>query len=144
MNVTYKSGIGQGTWWMLIIAVVHIPLIIVLTNLELWETAIATFALSIIILALIYYNVYYQISYDGELRIKATLLSETIKVSHIHCIRRHRSYRNHPYAVSAKRLIIHFAPRRSVEISPQDREAFITDLLTMNPSIEVKKEETYS
>jgi hypothetical protein len=119
------------------------PVVMLLIMPELWATAVFTVGLSVILFWLLYQNTFYQINYDGELRIKAPFFVQTIHIAHIQCIRPHRSYRGYLYALSERKLIIYYGHQQYVEISPQHRKAFITDLLTLNPSIEVRTEETH-
>ncbi|MGB3777877.1 MAG: PH domain-containing protein [Tunicatimonas sp.] len=123
----------------------HIPVVILLVNPALWAVGVVTLTFSVALFWVLYQNTFYQISYDGELRIKAPFFTQTINVSHIRCTRPHRSYRSYMYALSERKLIIYYGHGgRYVEISPKHRNDFIADLSTLNPSIEVKTEETYS
>ncbi len=99
--------------------------------------------MTVVLFWLLYQNTFYQINYDGELRIKAPFFVQTIRIAHIRCIRPHRSYRSYLYALSERKIIVYYEHQRYVEVSTQHRKAFITDLLTLNPSIDVKTEETY-
>ncbi len=144
MNVTYRSEIGRGMFLIVLIMTTHIPVIILLVNPALWTMGLAIFGSSVAFFWFLYQNTFYQISYDGELRIQAPFFFQTIKISYIRCIRPHRSYRSYIYALSERKLIIYYGQERYVEISPRHRNDFIADLLMLNPSIEVKTEETYS
>lgn len=128
---------------ILLIATTYMPVVMLLIVPELWTMAVYTVGLSVVLFWLLYQNTFYQISYDGELRIKAPFFVQTIRIAHIRCIRPHRSYRSYLYALFEKKLIVYYEHQRYVEISPQHRKEFIADLLTLNPSIDVKTEETY-
>ena len=75
-----------------------------------------TFVLSVAFFWFLYQNVLYQISYDGELRIKAPFFAHTIKISHIRCIQPHLSYRSYMYALSERKLVVYYGRERYVEI----------------------------
>ena len=144
MNVTYKSEVGRGMLLIGLIMTTHIPVIILLVNPAQWTMGLAIFGCSVVFFWLLYRNTFYRISYDGELRIQAPFFVQTIKISHIRCIRPHRSYRSYVYALSERKLIIYYGRERYVEISPKHRKDFLADLLTLNPTIDVKTEETHS
>ena len=78
MNVNYKSEIGRGMLLIVLIMITHIPVIILLVNPALWTMGLITFVLSVAFFWFLYQNVLYQISYDGELRIKAPFFAHTI------------------------------------------------------------------
>jgi Bacterial PH domain len=135
---TYRSKIGME---------IMVPLLLIL----IWATIHAISSrdwpgLAVILLvsafvAHLVFSIYYQVS-EKHLVIKCSFLINTsIEIRSIKMIRDSGSILAAP-AASLDRLEIKYSDNSSILISPNDKEAFIEHLLTVNPNIVVVRKKT--
>jgi hypothetical protein len=78
------------------------------------------------------------IIYEGELQVKCMfIVNQKIAISKIRKIEKTNSILSSP-ALSLDRIAIRYNKFDDVYISPKEKQAFINDLLEINPIIEVK------
>ena len=132
--MTYKSKVDA---WLVaatvgVVAAAVVPCLFV--DFSWAALAIMLLTLALILLAL--FGIRYEVA-GGKLRVSCCrLVMDTIDISKITQIRPTRTLISAP-AASIDRLEIR-AGRRSVVVSPRCKEAFINNLLEINPGIEVK------
>ncbi|MBE98350.1 PH domain-containing protein [Flavobacterium coralii] len=132
MKQVYKSKIDI---WLL--AVVFVPLVAVLLQVLLTFTwgLVALIAVIIAVMVYMFTTTKYVID-NNSLQVKIGVFEYTqVKISNITAVRKTNNPLSAP-ALSLKRLEVRYGKNFDyILISPKDREAFIEDLLKINPSI---------
>lgn len=112
-----------------------LPLLIgSVTASELWFIAIYC-PLAIAFEAYIYTSTHYTISGD-TLTVKSILLCEKININDITKISHTRTWLSAP-ALSLNRIELRYNRGHTIVISPRNESSFISQLRTINPSIEI-------
>ncbi|WP_297334385.1 PH domain-containing protein [Flavobacterium sp.] len=130
----YKSKIDI---WLL--AVVFVPLFAVLLQVLVTFTLGLVAFIAVIIAVMIYmFTTTKYIIDNNSLRVKIGIFEYTqVKISNITAVRKTNNPLSAP-ALSLKRLEVRYGKNFDyILISPKDRDAFIEDLLKINPSIKV-------
>ena len=135
MQKTYKSKIDLGLL-ILLVAAFGIPLIYMTVREPHWFGPVIIWLPLTILVIYSVTSIRYVIAGD-RLLIKSIGFNSNIPVQAIRRIEQTNSFLASP-AASLDRLEIVYNRYDSVLISPQDRAAFIRDLLAINPGIEVK------
>ena len=135
---TYKSKINVTLLIFVTLCLVILPVLPLLigtvTASEIWFIVIYC-PLAIAFEAYIYTSTHYTISGD-TLTVKSILLCEKIKINDITKISHTRTWLSAP-ALSLNRIELHYKRGRTIVISPRNESSFISQLRTINPSIEI-------
>lgn len=114
----------------------------ILTNSDYWLGILLSVPLCILIFWLLF-STRYAVSGD-TLGVKCGLQWKWFPIGKIECITETKSILAAP-ALSAERIAVKFSDRKilkssaPLEISPKEKEALITELLKINPEIQVSK-----
>lgn len=134
MRQVYKSKIDI---WLL--AVVFVPLLAVLVQVLVTFTwgLVALIAVIIAVMVYMFTTTKYVID-NNSLQVKIGVFEYTqVKISNITAVRKTNNPLSAP-ALSLKRLEVRYGKSFDyILVSPRDRDAFIEDLLKINPSIKV-------
>ena len=135
---TYKSKINVTLLIFVTLCLVVLPVLPLLigsaTASEMWFIAIYC-PLAIAFEAYLYTSTYYTISSD-TLTVKSILLCEKININDITKISHTRTWLSAP-ALSLNRIELRYKRGHAIVISPRNESCLISQLRTINPSIEI-------
>ncbi len=136
---TYKSKINVTLLIFVTLCLVVLPVLPLLigsaTASEMWFIAIYC-PLAIAFEAYLYTSTYYTIGSD-TLTVKSILLCEKININDITKISHTRTWLSAP-ALSLNRIELRYNRGHAIVISPRNESCFISQLRTINPSIEIQ------
>lgn len=138
---TYRSAIGKGNIFIAAIIATAIGLIQYFTFTSLWG-AILSALVVILFFTVLYFGISYRIV-DHQLKVSSLLAKRGIDIFQISSLQTVSSYLQQPYSFSEKRIRIVYNYGDYIDISPQQTDDFIAELLAINPMIQYQQEPSW-